>query len=1151
MEIDSNKLQVDLYGIKIINSQRKAEAVSVLNVSNLIPLNQWTHLAVQRTNDLNDPIRVFINGQQIAMQYVSNNISDADVFSGDTALIAASHNSTNIPLAGKLRGTLKNLRIYNRLLSADELRQNSFDACQLPADKTGLLFWSALNDATGNVVPEYINRLSGNLTGFTWSAATGVFPGHGLPTTYQYNSLNQVLQQYSPDGDTTTFYYDRLGRLIVSQNKEHKENSSYSGSANRYSYTKYDELGRIKEVGEKSGASPSNITSVNLLDTTEVKNWIASGINRQLTKTIYDNPVNSYQSTGTSRKRVVASVYLENASDSEGDSTLYAYDILGNVKILVQHIKALVAADATNGKKRVDYDYDLVSGKVNMVSYQAGKGDQFFYKYQYDADNRVTRSYSSRDQLIWIEDASYNYYLHGPLARTELGHYKVQGIDYAYTLQGWLKGINSDTINPSYDMAQDGYHGSIYERVSRDVYAFKLGYYTNDYAQINSAVTPFQLAYSPPGSLDATGNQLFNGNISYTSLALSKINSANTAGYSYGYDQLNRLVEMRQHQTASTWSNSNIITAYRESISYDANGNILKYLRKGNATTVDMDSLNYKYNRDGSGNLINNRLNHVRDQVSSSNYSVDIDNQSPGNYVYDFIGNLKKDVAEGIDTIHWTVYGKIKKIDKGSGSDLVFGYDAAGNRTTKKVSGGADTTTFYVRDAQGNVLAIYSKKGAGSLLWNEQDLYGSSRLGMWRPEMQIPSSPPVVTGSAIQDSLMIGSKTYELTNHLGNVLSTISDKKIGHDSSGVVNYYFAEVLSQTDYYPFGMEMPGRSYTATSSYRYGFNGKENDNEVKGEGNQQDYGMRTYDPRVGRFLCVDPISKKYPDLTPYQFASNTPIQGVDLDGREVFYAADGALLGKIGKDPAIRIVTPEYLKKITNILTRDHMTIAQGFNNINSGKANDVKGATKDWMDNSRETYSSVDDAAADFSLMNGSISIVKNEERAARIGSVQLKIKNEPGKETNQTVFILGSTVFGGSDDADINSSNLFGGKLVAGVHTHGRDPRIAGVHADNFSGSALTESLGLKGDMDWANHNGVPLYLSNPRGELKVFSPKSPYEAGDENGKLVRSDMPYDIYRQAHPSVNPRRPAYNPNIVYDDHREPTEAEAISYKLPKK
>ncbi|WP_341836417.1 RHS repeat-associated core domain-containing protein [Chitinophaga pollutisoli] len=68
-------------------------------------------------------------------------------------------------------------------------------------------------------------------------------------------------------------------------------------------------------------------------------------------------------------------------------------------------------------------------------------------------------------------------------------------------------------------------------------------------------------------------------------------------------------------------------------------------------------------------------------------------------------------------------------------------------------------------------------------------------------------------------------------------------------------------------------------------RYGFNGKENDNEVKGiEGSQQDYGFRIYDPRVAKFLSVDPLTKSYPHYTPYQFAGNTPIMAIDLDGAE---------------------------------------------------------------------------------------------------------------------------------------------------------------------------------------------------------------------------------------------------------------------------
>jgi RHS repeat-associated protein len=131
---------------------------------------------------------------------------------------------------------------------------------------------------------------------------------------------------------------------------------------------------------------------------------------------------------------------------------------------------------------------------------------------------------------------------------------------------------------------------------------------------------------------------------------------------------------------------------------------------------------------------------------------------------------------------------------------------------------------------------------------------------------------------------MLVSRTYEQTKQLGNILATISDKKIGHDSSGVVDYYTAEVLNQNDYYPFGMEMANRKYSVQVPYRYGFNGKENDNEIKGEGNQIDYGSRVYDPRIGKFLSIDPLSNTYPMLTPYQYAGNSPIAGVDLDGKE---------------------------------------------------------------------------------------------------------------------------------------------------------------------------------------------------------------------------------------------------------------------------
>jgi RHS repeat-associated protein len=94
------------------------------------------------------------------------------------------------------------------------------------------------------------------------------------------------------------------------------------------------------------------------------------------------------------------------------------------------------------------------------------------------------------------------------------------------------------------------------------------------------------------------------------------------------------------------------------------------------------------------------------------------------------------------------------------------------------------------------------------------------------------------------------------------------------------------VVEAREYYPFGMVMPNRKTPAAgnSGYRYGFNGKENDDEAYGDDNQQDYGMRVYDPRVGRFLSVDPIFRDYPWNSTYAFAENDVLRNVDLDGRE---------------------------------------------------------------------------------------------------------------------------------------------------------------------------------------------------------------------------------------------------------------------------
>jgi RHS repeat-associated protein len=731
-------------------------------------------------------------------------------------------------------------------------------------------------------------------------------PVHSIESEYRYNTLESVIAQWTPDASRSDFWYDRLGRLVLSQNSNQRTISGTEVNR-RYSYTLYDNLGRIIEVGEIKNATSKAMHDSISRNQFSLNNWITnSSANKgDISQTNYDVAYSGF--TGITpvpvvqvnlRNRVSFSSFTAGNNPAQyNQATFYTYDFHGNIDTLLQDygsnsFAAVANVMNANGNrfKKFVLRYDLVTSKLTHAAYQPGMADQFYHRYTYDAENRLTMVETSSDSVNWEKEARYQYYKHGPLARTVLGDQQVQGIDFGYTLQGWMKGVNSTSLNPDFDMGNDGKISAQNQYIARDVYGLNVNYFSGDYAAINN-VTPF------PGTSAYLGTNykpLFNGNISSIAVNIGKF--SNPLLYAYTFDQLNRITGLDAfkglNESGNNWSGLFSTQEYKERVAYDANGNITKYLRNGFGGMLNMDSLTYNYNKVG-GQLINNQLNYIRDNVTAGNYTEDLDNQAVNNYGYDSIGNLVRDNLENITLINWNAYGKITEIQRNpTGSNPVtniqYTYDALGNRVSKRVAKGtAATYTWYVRDAQGNIMATYTSDGTGTnyssytLLLSEQDIYGSSRLGVlsgstdMKAAFTAPSMPVFKRGF----------KSYELVNHLGNVLVTISDKKLGHDAGdGTIDYFTADVLTANDYYPFGMVQPGRKFSATTGYRYGFGGKENDVEAKGEANQLDYGHRIYDPRAGRFLTVDPIAKSYPELTPYQYASNKPINGIDLDGLE---------------------------------------------------------------------------------------------------------------------------------------------------------------------------------------------------------------------------------------------------------------------------
>lgn len=111
-------------------------------------------------------------------------------------------------------------------------------------------------------------------------------------------------------------------------------------------------------------------------------------------------------------------------------------------------------------------------------------------------------------------------------------------------------------------------------------------------------------------------------------------------------------------------------------------------------------------------------------------------------------------------------------------------------------------------------------------------------------------------------------------------MATVLDRKTGYGSlNGEYAGFKADIASATDYYPFGMEMPGRTID-NSAYRFGFNTQEKTDEIAGKGNHNTALFWEYSPRIARRWNVDPVYKHH--LSNYSTYSGNPIAKTDVLG-----------------------------------------------------------------------------------------------------------------------------------------------------------------------------------------------------------------------------------------------------------------------------
>ncbi len=409
----------------------------------------------------------------------------------------------------------------------------------------------------------------------------------------------------------------------------------------------------------------------------------------------------------------------------ETSTTWYSYDVYGRVEWMVQYINGL-------GAKTTEYEYDDATGQVTKVLYQRYDATEIFvHKYIYNDVEQLITVETSRDNVNFIEHARYTYYETGALKRTVLAE-GLQGTDYVYTLGGQLKAINhSDIADQTQDPGND----------QNNAFGLILDYYDKDYTRSGT-------------NLNGTfgGVNRYDGNIKASRWATQGINTPGEQNsYRYSYNE-NKWLSAATFGTTHT----NGLPNYSVSnLQYDANGNIISLKRtKGPQDGNNaMDNLQYNYNPNS------NQLEYVADSSGNLDLDGDIKNQNALNYIYNEIGQLIRNEQDDLDYTYYAT-GLVSSVtsynDIGIGQGVYFNYNDRGQRVEKTftIDRIIQSQTFYVRDASGQVMAIYNVPPPNTfpITTIEYPMYGLSRLGI-----------------ADQNN----SFKYQLTDHLGNVRAVI------------------------------------------------------------------------------------------------------------------------------------------------------------------------------------------------------------------------------------------------------------------------------------------------------------------------------------------------------------------------------------------
>ena len=262
-------------------------------------------------------------------------------------------------------------------------------------------------------------------------------------TKYTYDDFGRLTKLEHPDAGTTRIKYNSKGQPRFIQTAENAAN-------NVVQYRNYDNNNRLVEAGDVPFTAifgPGTSLGWSALNPDGLQGFLWENLSTSWY--YYDTYPSSYpipSSYATATNYSYSSYYTAGKLTvaSNGHSTKwFGYDYKGRLK---WEITEIMMADGQTQTRAKHYHYDYFDRLTKTVYNPENPNLAISQQNQYDTDfptqlDKVLIDYDPNNTQ-YGQIADYSYYQSGQLKRTELGNYH-QGIDYLYTVEGWLKAINA------------------------------------------------------------------------------------------------------------------------------------------------------------------------------------------------------------------------------------------------------------------------------------------------------------------------------------------------------------------------------------------------------------------------------------------------------------------------------------------------------------------------------------------------------------------------------------------------------------------------------------------------------------------------------------------------------------------------------------